>query len=67
MGHVKPISQVVQKVVSSESEAKPQRVSNRRRLRKVINIDDFEAAAAEILPPKYFACEILLFLVRNRH
>lgn len=29
----------------------------RRRLRRIINLDEFEKAAEEVLPAKYFACE----------
>ncbi|VUC32428.1 unnamed protein product [Clonostachys rosea] len=47
----KPATQEVIKVDKSDAAGK----AARRRLVKVINIADFEAAAAEVLQPKYFA------------
>lgn len=71
MGHVAESSQSRQAIGTLEDEAKARRISNRRRLRQVINIDDFEAAAADILPPKYMACKyvpwFLEMLTNMRH
>lgn len=58
MGHV-ALATPLQSVAAMPKETKAQQASRRRRLRSIINIDDFEAAAAEILPAKYFACKDL--------
>ena len=58
MGHV-ALATPIQSKAAIPMESKVQRAARRRRLRRVINIDDFEAAAAEILPAKYFACKDL--------
>lgn len=58
MGHVAPATSL-QSNATMPKESDAQRASGRRRLRRVINIEDFEAAAAEILPAKYFACKDL--------
>ena len=56
MGHV-ALATAIQSSTAMPEESDAQLASRRRRLRRVINIDDFEAAAAEILPAKYFACK----------
>jgi hypothetical protein len=42
---------------SSPDEKLKIQTATRRRLCKVINLDDLEIAAQEVLPAKYFACE----------
>lgn len=55
MGFV-PRRQTVKLATTTDKELQLQR-ARRKQLRKIVNLDDFEKAAKEVLPTKYFACK----------